>query len=343
VPSHRDIAARLGLSKSAVSLALTGSPKVSEATRRKVLRIARQLGYVADARTSAYMAHIRRGKPRADRPIIAVVSRFPRRGERARNPYYRAFWERVAARAEELGFQAEEFEVIADGIPAERLGKILLTRRIEALILAPSGRPVDPLPRDCSSLAIVQATPGGLRRAFHHVRPDHFANVLLATRKMASLGYDPLALVWVGDELPACRTEIAAAWTLSARARSAAWPEPIFQKDYDLDEIQKKLRQIQPRGVLSNWPGVSALCGGCQPYFIGFAAIGLPPGNSALAGVDRNDAELDRECVDMVAAQWLAGDRGVPRTAKSVRHIGFWRDGPSAPPITGAASASRKL
>ena len=94
--------------------------------------------------------------------------------------------------------------------------------------------------------------------------------------------------------------------------------------------------------MLSNWPGVSALCGERQPHFIGFASIGQPPGQSAFAGVDRCDAELDRECVDMVAAQWLAGDRGVPRTAKSVRHIGFWREGPSAPPITGATLAVRK-
>ncbi len=338
MPSQRDIASCLGLSKSAVSLALSGSAKVSAATRRKVLRAAKKLGYYTDARTVAYMAHIRRGKPKADRPIIAVVNRFPRSCERARNPYYRAFLERVTDRAEELGFQVEEFEVVAYGIPPERLGNIFRTRKIEAVIVAPSGNPSDPLPRDCHSLAIVQATPCGLQREFHHVRPDHFANVLLAAEQMSALGYDSLALVWVGEEIAVCRSEIEAAWALAARKSNAAWPMPFFVKAYDLDRIQSLLLGVRSCGVLSNWPEVSTLCGEQSLCAAGFAAIGLPPGVCGLAGIDRRDAELDRECVDMVAALWLAGDCGVPATAKTVLYRGLWRDGQSAPPVCGVMS-----
>lgn len=48
-----DIAARLGISKYSVSRALTGKPGVSEATRRRVLQIARELQYRDFAREDA--------------------------------------------------------------------------------------------------------------------------------------------------------------------------------------------------------------------------------------------------------------------------------------------------
>lgn len=47
--SLSDIAERLGISKYSVSRALTGKPGVSDATRRRVLRVAQEMGYVHPA------------------------------------------------------------------------------------------------------------------------------------------------------------------------------------------------------------------------------------------------------------------------------------------------------
>jgi DNA-binding LacI/PurR family transcriptional regulator len=48
-PTIHDVASRAGMSKSLVSLALSGSPKVSESSRRRILRAASELGYRRNA------------------------------------------------------------------------------------------------------------------------------------------------------------------------------------------------------------------------------------------------------------------------------------------------------
>jgi len=45
IPTVRLIAETCGYSRSSVSLALRGDPRLPEATREKILRVARELGY----------------------------------------------------------------------------------------------------------------------------------------------------------------------------------------------------------------------------------------------------------------------------------------------------------
>ncbi|HEY8533931.1 MAG TPA: LacI family DNA-binding transcriptional regulator, partial [Micromonospora sp.] len=48
-PTIADIARRAGVSKGAVSYALNGQPGVSEATRQRILAIARELGFTRNS------------------------------------------------------------------------------------------------------------------------------------------------------------------------------------------------------------------------------------------------------------------------------------------------------
>ena len=61
--SLKDIAAAAGLSTMAVSYALRNSDQVSEATKKKVARIAKKLGYRPDPEIARYMDYLRRGRP----------------------------------------------------------------------------------------------------------------------------------------------------------------------------------------------------------------------------------------------------------------------------------------
>ena len=48
-PTILDVAAKSGMSKSLVSLALSGSPKVSDDSKKKILKAAKDLGYRPNA------------------------------------------------------------------------------------------------------------------------------------------------------------------------------------------------------------------------------------------------------------------------------------------------------
>ena len=69
-----DIAERLGLSKSAVSLALQNSKCVSAQTRKTVAKTAREMGYVRNELVSSMMASIKRGAHGKFSETIAVLN-----------------------------------------------------------------------------------------------------------------------------------------------------------------------------------------------------------------------------------------------------------------------------
>ncbi len=57
--STRRIAAEAGLSPSTVSLALRNSPKIPAATKRRIQKIAKRLGYRPDGKLTELMSHLR--------------------------------------------------------------------------------------------------------------------------------------------------------------------------------------------------------------------------------------------------------------------------------------------
>lgn len=97
-PTSFDVAERAGVSQPTVSRALSGSPAIAEATRRKVVAAAEALGYFVDERA----ARLRRGST----GTLAVVV-ICREGDSASsiNPFAYALLGSVCVAASERGFE----------------------------------------------------------------------------------------------------------------------------------------------------------------------------------------------------------------------------------------------
>lgn len=97
-PTSFDVAERAGVSQPTVSRALSGSPAIAEATRRKVIEAAEALGYFVDERA----ARLRRGST----GTLAVVV-ICREGDSASsiNPFAYALLGSVCVAASERGFE----------------------------------------------------------------------------------------------------------------------------------------------------------------------------------------------------------------------------------------------
>ena len=72
--SLRRIAAALGLSPSAVSLALRNSPKIPSETRQRVVREAERIGYRPNAKLKELMSQLRHSGDRANEACLGVIS-----------------------------------------------------------------------------------------------------------------------------------------------------------------------------------------------------------------------------------------------------------------------------
>lgn len=128
--SLKDISAEAGgISVAAVSLALRGSPEVSEATRLRVRNIAERLGY----RPRPEISHLasRRWKNRGDGGMkVAFITHRSSLHQGARLPQV------IKETASLRGFDAEPF-VIEDYPDGTAMGEVLWTRGIEALLVGP--------------------------------------------------------------------------------------------------------------------------------------------------------------------------------------------------------------
>ncbi|MBA4050709.1 MAG: LacI family transcriptional regulator, partial [Erythrobacter sp.] len=107
-PTSFDVAERAGVSQPTVSRALSGSPAIAEATRRKVIEAAEALGYFVDERA----ARLRRGST----GTLAVVV-ICREGDSASsiNPFAYALLGSVCVAASQKGFETlVSFQARAD-------------------------------------------------------------------------------------------------------------------------------------------------------------------------------------------------------------------------------------
>jgi LacI family transcriptional regulator len=180
----RDVARAVGVSVSAVSLALNGRPGVSIETRHRVRAVAAELGYRANPQAQA----LRRGRSSTYGLVLRNLS----------NPFFLE----VLAGAEEVGAEARATVLMLDSrysLDRERaLIREMAAQRLAGLAIAPVGdgeslrlwqelRPGTPL-------VALNACAKGIT-GISRVRPDSATAVGLPMRRLAELGHNAVAFV----------------------------------------------------------------------------------------------------------------------------------------------------
>src|SRR3954467_6763953 len=124
-PTLRSLAKVLGLSRTTVSDALRGSPRVDPNTAQRVAKAAREAGYRRNPLAGALMSELRRSRGTAFRGVLAAVDfNEPDRPDNAVR-YHRDLVTGAETRAAELGFKVEKFFVGHAGVSVQRLDSIL--------------------------------------------------------------------------------------------------------------------------------------------------------------------------------------------------------------------------
>jgi DNA-binding LacI/PurR family transcriptional regulator len=184
-----DLARRLGVSKTTVSLALRDRLSVSNATRERVKELAVELGYRRDILQAEAAAHRWKNRPRF-RGTLAYLNfpriwgeKYPGRGEEPA-ARFRGF----SRRAELLGYKAEVHDVVTLAHCA-RVQRTLQNRGIVGLCLGPVYYPEALEAFDWSRFSVVSAHTGFLSPPFHQVRFDWFEAFRTAVTRIVERGY----------------------------------------------------------------------------------------------------------------------------------------------------------
>lgn len=119
----RDIAERAGVSINTVSRALNNKPDISEETRRKILKIAQELGYVKNATASSLRSK--------QTNIVGVII------ADSANPFYAEVLKGIEAASRKHGYQIMLMNTERVYENEEKAIEVLLQRRVDGLLITP--------------------------------------------------------------------------------------------------------------------------------------------------------------------------------------------------------------
>ncbi|HEX4360231.1 MAG TPA: LacI family DNA-binding transcriptional regulator [Pseudonocardia sp.] len=179
----RDIAESLGISVSAVSLALRERPGVGAELRRGVLEEARRLGYVPD-RAAVTLRTGRSG-------VVGLLIR------NLRNPFFLDVVEGFDFECARRGYQAMITSSRYELLHEKDLLEALTSRAIDGLAMAPigSGRAAATWTAQTGRPAVVINCSRGLAPALSAVRVDTASAVRTATDHLVALGHRRIGIV----------------------------------------------------------------------------------------------------------------------------------------------------
>ncbi len=332
----RHLAKLAGLSPSAVSLALRGSPKVSDATRKRVRVLAEREGYRPDAKVVAMMTHLRRPRAVRQQACFGVISFYegPRPWETSR--HLTRIYEGMNRRADELGYRLEPFWLRAPGMTFHRFRGILDARGIEGLLSFGSPDLDQEFPAELADQAIV--TVGlSIRTPLHRVTSHFYNDTVNVLDRVHQLGYRRPGLVlgryeearsghahtaaylgWCEHRLgPGCalsvlqleRVEESPLLAWLGRARPDVL---VFVHLYDmLAELRAVLRRNRER----------------VPSGLGVAVLSQIVEGSGFSGLQQNQPLMGAWAVELLAARITNRDLGIPANPRIEMVEGEWVEG----------------
>lgn len=337
-----DIAKRAGVCPATVSLALRKHPSIPEATRKKIAETAASLGYRPHAALSTLMARIRSKRSPRMRATIAAVTSWPVYNWLKESRSWRGYFEGAQKRANEQGYQLEEFWLGDKNLTQARVSQILATRNIEGVIVFPC-EPGTRMELDwklfaCATIGYTLSQP-----ALHRTSTAHYEAVLTALTELRSRGYRRFGLALNRSLNERIERKWLAAFMASQFDAPGTPPnrDSIVILDWgEREKFARWYKKFRPDVILfdSAVPAREWL-GGLKarvPEDVALFSLSEHWLNTGCACIDERSTEVGAAAVDLVVSQIHRNEKGIPAVRQEVFVIGSWTEGgtvpPSAPP-----------
>ncbi|MGJ8641611.1 MAG: LacI family DNA-binding transcriptional regulator [Opitutaceae bacterium] len=336
--TQKDIARKLGLDDSTVSLALRNNEKITQTTRELVQKTAQEMGYRLNA-TAANLSKYRNST--SGRPVSAALAWLncwedPKALYQAKE--YALYWKGAKETAERLGYNLEEFTV-SDGMTLPRVHQIMQARGIVGILLPPhplktiSG--FEEFPWEKYSIVrfgrSVQYPNANIATA------DQFANMFLAYENVLKKGYKRIGMVnvqhshtsWVNFDSGYLKAQE----KNSSKDRVSIYHSQSEELILEISEFREWMDREQPDAIISATSGVHSLvkaAGYKVGTDIGLATMTLLD-TTIDAGINQHSDEIGRIAVRNLIAQIQDNEFGIPKLQHQSLVGGEWVDGATLP------------
>ena len=338
----QQVADAVGLSRSAVSLALRNHPSIPPATRARVAEAARRLDYRPNPLVSALMSQHLRLRPRRLRPTLAYVTSHPKDDPWRNYPAFVQMYDGVIRRAAELGYRVEEFALSRLQSNPGRLIEILRARGITGIFLAPLPGSRRTLDLDIADFVTVGLGMSVSAPAIRRVTADIFQVGRLAAQRCADLGYRRIGFAASAEMSSRLEHRMFAGYRQGLWDRGLAEIVPPLLAPHSgtfSTFLASWCRTAEPEVVI--FGTFDSGCLRVVPPEIGCVDLNVDNVRSATTGVYQNLPRIGAmaaEQLHMALQQNASGPLDQPQT---YLHGGFWVAGTTAPGVGVRRAASR--
>ena len=329
------VARLAGVSRSTVSRALHGNPRLPSSTITAIRAIADRVGYRTNPLMGDMMRTVRRSGQHVHHGTLAYLTFHPTAESWRTNSTYTRFYEGAQARAKTLGFSLDLIWARQRGLNATRLTAMLQARGITGVVIGP--RPGVVLPDFLNWSQFASASVGvplpDIRvnqAASHHARG--MERMLAALQRR---GFRRPGLVLL--EMQVARTDHGwvATWLHDQANRPERQRVPLLVlPEWSDRKIVGWAREHRPDVVIGVDASIIPILqrGGWRlPEDMGFAQLSRPDSPDAPAGMDQHPRAVGAAAVDLVAGQLFSGERGLVETPRVLLIEPDWRDGWTIP------------
>jgi LacI family transcriptional regulator len=335
--SIRDLATKLGVSHTTVSLALRNSPRITSALRKRVQREARKAGYFSDPTVSTLMARLRTIRTSAVRETLGLITAWPTRHGWRDAPNHARFFAGAERRAKEAGFVLDEFWLREPEMTSGRMSRILRARGIRGLVLCPLPNVGGRLALEWRHFACVAKGLTVQHPPVHRVVSSHYEDMHVVMVELERRKYRRVGLV-LGE---AMSERVDRAWLASfllhqQDATEADRTPPLITRGLDAaGEFSRWFLAHRPEVILYSEQPVPAWLADLKvavPQEVGLVHLDWSSQLGSMAGIDSEPEKKGVAAVDLLIGQLQANELGTPKHEKIVAVRGRWIEGASLRP-----------
>lgn len=324
------IADHVGVSRMTVSRALRGRSGVSSATRQKILRVAKEIGYRPNPMITILMSNLRAGKRVSTSEkgtVLAFVARVSL-GSHVRMEHFRA----ASEAAEKQGYRMDPFFIGSQDLTAERLNHILMARGIYGLILAPLSEDHGHFDLDWSRFCVVSIEYTFVNPTFDRVVHDVYASMRTILEKCQSGGYRRVGLLFSKNGRE--RTEglyEAAYWFTQKNTKNFCAIPPLCLTEWSSRLVSDWMARNRVDAIITSASFFNLLHSFLKEKRLrvpeDVALINVNILDQAATGITQNADLIGAAATRLLIDKMGRNDTGVPDAASTILIPGVWVNG----------------
>ncbi len=335
-PTQKDIADKLGIHRSTVSLVFKNHPGIAEETKQSVLKTAAAMGYTPDPMLAALAAYRHRQRQASFHGTLAWLVNSRPGFDWKNNQHYGKYHAGARERARQHGYQVDVLDLNTRGMNPARLGGIMRARNISGILVCPQPHDQRELVFPWESFSHVTFGHSLVSPRLHMVTAAHAQAVRRCVLALKERGFRRVALAIAGSDDARVDDAYLSAYLAQEYLNKQGVPLPPFLGEYNTwargGAMERWLADSRPDAIVTNNFRVLSILrtfGLRVPQDIAVLCASMPAADPELAGIVEDSFHIGEVAVDFLVGMIQHGIRGVPAQPQRIHVEGLWHDGAS--------------